>query len=178
MLSYMTQVNCSVTLNTGDDVTRGTNAEDDAVVNLSVTVGSDFQVFQADFFPLLLNCDVTSHLVKAEGQRLTLIFIFTKFQADGVNVIVPKVLPYTKSNPQIQVRLPMHKTVENSNKYHNHVHINSFDKNGCCIFPRGIMHMQRDPAVCLFVVTLVQNTSRLIGQNCLSGGNVYQFSGG
>ena len=42
-------------------------------------------------------------------------FVFTKFQADRVNVIVPKVLPCTKSNPQIQVRIPMHKTVEKSN---------------------------------------------------------------
>ena len=52
-------------LNTGDDVSSGTNAEDDAVVNPSVTVWSDFQVFQADFFPLPLNWDVTSHPVKA-----------------------------------------------------------------------------------------------------------------
>ena len=61
----MAQVNCSITLNTGDDVSWGRNAEDDAVVNPSVTDGSDFHVFQADFFPLPLNWDVTSHPVKA-----------------------------------------------------------------------------------------------------------------
>jgi len=61
----MAQVNCSISLNTGDDVSRGTNGEDDAVVNPSVEIGSDFQVFHADFFPLPLNWDVTSHPVKA-----------------------------------------------------------------------------------------------------------------
>jgi len=72
-----------------------------------------------------------------------LTFVLTKFQANKVNVIVPKVLPCTKSDPQ------MYKTVENSNKDHNHVRINSSDKNGCCTFPQGIVHMQRDPAVAL-----------------------------
>jgi len=67
VLSYMAQVNCSITLNTGDDVSWGTNAGDDAVINPSVTDGCDFHVFQADFFPLPLNWDVTSHpvIVKA-----------------------------------------------------------------------------------------------------------------
>ena len=39
VLSYMAQVNCSITLNTGDDVSWGTNAEDDVVVNPPVTDG-------------------------------------------------------------------------------------------------------------------------------------------
>ena len=66
VLSYMAQVlNCSSTLSTGDDVSWGTNGEDDAVVNPSVTDGSDFPVFQAYFLPLPLYWDVTSHPVKA-----------------------------------------------------------------------------------------------------------------
>ena len=65
VFSYMAQVNFAITLNTGDYVSWGTNDEDDAVVNLSLMVGSYFQVFQADFFPLPLNWDVTSHPVKA-----------------------------------------------------------------------------------------------------------------
>ena len=60
----MAQVNCSITLNAGDEVSSGTNAEDDAVVKPTVTFGNDFEVFHADFFSLPLNWDVTSLPVK------------------------------------------------------------------------------------------------------------------
>jgi len=98
----MAQVNCSITLNTGDDVSSGTNAEDDAVVNPSVAVGSDFQVSSRLIFPftIKLECHITSSECMEEGQRLT--FVFTKFHADRIDVVVPKVFPYTKSNPQIK----------------------------------------------------------------------------
>jgi len=65
VLSYMAQVNCSITLNAGYDMSWGTNAEDDAVVKPTVTFGSDFEVFHVDFFSLPLNWDVTSLPVKA-----------------------------------------------------------------------------------------------------------------
>ena len=54
------------------------------MVNLSVTLESDFQVFQADLFPLPLKWD------KVKAQKKHLIFVFTKFQADRVNVISTK----------------------------------------------------------------------------------------
>ena len=120
VLSYMAQVNCSITLNAGDDVSSGTNAEDDAVVKWFRGLTRWLL-----FFTIELGCHIASSEGVEEGQRLTL--GFTKFQAHRVNVVVSKVPPCTKCNPQVQVRILLDKTVENSYKDHNHVCINSSD---------------------------------------------------
>lgn len=38
VLSYMAQVNCSVTLNTGDDVSSGINVEDDVILSQLIVI--------------------------------------------------------------------------------------------------------------------------------------------